>query len=77
MLFDFLVSDLGADPIVVEWNAYRYMPLSEGEGVALFAVSRRSYGEEGARNFLGGLGAVRSEAIATLATFDAPMVSIP
>lgn len=32
---------------------------------------------KGARNFFGGLGAVRSEAIATLATFDAPMVSIP
>lgn len=77
VLLDFLVSDLGADPIVVEWNAYRYMPLAEGEGVALFAVSRRSYGEDGARDFLGGLGAVRSEAIAALATFDAPVISIP
>lgn len=77
VLLDFLVSDLGADPIVVEWNAYRYMPLAEGEGVALFAVSRRSYGEDGARAFLGGLGALRSEAIAALATFDAPAISIP
>lgn len=76
VLLDFVVSDLSADPIVVEWNAYRYMPLAKGEGVALFAVSRRGYGEDGAREFLGNLGPVRSEAINALATFEPPAVSI-
>ena len=76
VLLDFVVSDLSADPIVVEWNAYRYMPLAKGEGVALFAVSRRGYGEDGAREFLGNLGPLRSEAINALATFETPAVSI-
>lgn len=76
VLLDFVVSDLSLDPIVVEWNAYRYLPLTEGEGVALVAVSRRGYGEDGARDFLGGLGTVRAEAINALATFDIPAISI-
>ncbi|WP_245945042.1 hypothetical protein [Pelagibacterium lacus] len=76
VLLDFVVSDLSADPILIEWNAYRYMPLAEGEGVALFAVSRRAYGDEGAREFLGSLGAVRGEAINALAVFDIPTISI-
>lgn len=76
VLLDFVVSDLSLDPIVVEWNAYRYLPLAEGEGVALVAVSRRGYGEDGAREFLGGLGTVRTEAINALATFDIPAISI-
>lgn len=76
VLLDFVVSDLSLDPIVVEWNAYRYLPLAEGEGVALVAVSRRGYGEDGARDFLGGLGTVRAEAINALATFDIPAISI-
>ena len=76
VLLDFVVSDLSLDPIVVEWNAYRYLPLAEGEGVALVAVSRRGYGEDGAREFLGGLGTVRAEAINALATFDIPAIGI-
>ncbi|WIY52050.1 hypothetical protein O9Z70_11220 [Devosia sp. YIM 151766] len=76
VLLDFLVSDLSADPILVEWNAYRYLPLAEGEGVALFAISRRGYGEDGVRAFLGDLGTVRGEAINALATFDIPAIGI-
>lgn len=76
MLLDFLVSDLAADPVVIEWNAYRYVPLAEGEGVALFAVSRRGYGEEGARSFMGGLGAMRSAAIKALSAHDLPAIAI-
>ncbi len=76
VLLDFLVSDLAADPVVIEWNAYRYVPLAEGEGVALFAVSRRGYGEEGARSFMGGLGAMRSAAIKALSAHDLPAIAI-
>jgi hypothetical protein len=76
VMLDFVVSDLKADPIVVEWNAYRYMPLADGDGVALFAVSRRGYGEEGARAFLGGLGEMRSRVVNELATYSSPAVSI-
>lgn len=76
VLLDFLVSDLAADPVVIEWNAYRYVPLAEGEGVALFAVSRRGYGEEGARSFMGGLGAMRSAAIKALSAQDLPAIAI-
>jgi len=76
VLLDFLVSDMKADPIVVEWNAYRYVPLTGGGGVALFAISRRAYGEDGARSFLSGLGAARNETISALAKYDIPAMTI-
>lgn len=76
VLLDFLISNLAANSVVVEWNAYRYGPLTEGEGVALFAVSRRGYGEEGARSFMGGLGAMRSAAIKALSAHDLPAIAI-
>lgn len=76
VLLDFVISDLSADPIVVEWNAYRYMPLAEEDGVALFAISHRGYGEDGARALLEGLGAMRGEAVNALATFDVPAIAI-
>ncbi|MGE8106639.1 hypothetical protein ACQKP1_23405 [Allorhizobium sp. NPDC080224] len=76
VMLDFVVSDLKADPIVVEWNAYRYVPLPKGDGVALIAVSRRGYGEEGARAFLGGLGTMRSQILKEFATYSTPLVSI-
>ena len=76
VMLDFVISDLSADPIVVEWNAYRYMPLAEGDGVALFGISRRGYGEDGARTFLGGLGEVRGEVIKELAAYSTPAISV-
>jgi len=76
VLLDFVISDLSADPIIVEWNAYRYMPLADGDGVALVAVSRRGYGEDGARTFLEGLGAMRGTAINALATLEVPAITI-
>jgi hypothetical protein len=76
VLLDFLVSDLAADPVVVEWNGYRYAPLAEGEGVALFAISRRGYGEDGARSFMGGLSAMRGEAINALSALELPTIVI-
>lgn len=74
VMLDFLISDLSAEPII-EWNAYRYVPLDEG-GVGLFAISRRGYGDEGAKAFLEGLGAVRSDSIAALAAFEVPAFTL-
>jgi hypothetical protein len=76
VLLDFVLSDLSADPVVVEWSAYRYQKLKDGEGVALMGISRRGYGQDGATEFMGGLGAMRSAAIAALAAFPFPEVSI-
>ncbi|WP_245895164.1 hypothetical protein [Devosia submarina] len=76
VLLDFLISDLEADPVIVEWNAYRYQALGDGEGVALVGISRRGYGQEGATSFMSGLGAMRSEAINALANLSFPAVSI-
>lgn len=74
IILDFLVSDLNADPIVIEWNAYRYASLEDGDGVALYAISRRGYGDE-ARTFLEGLGGWRMATINALAQLDVPAVT--
>ena len=55
-LLDFLISARDAKGVeIVEWNAYRYVPRKSsdgGEGVMLFAISRRAYGTDGMRGFL-------------------------
>lgn len=76
VMLDFVISDLKADPIVVEWNAYRYMRLADGNGVALFAVSRRGYGDEAARAFLGSLSETRGKVIKELVTYSVPAISM-
>lgn len=76
VLLDFVVSDLSVDPVVVEWNAYRYAALPGSEGVMLYAVSRRGYGQDGATQFMSGLGALRSEAISALTAQPLPEISI-
>lgn len=76
VLLDFVVSDLSVDPVVVEWNAYRYAALPGSEGVMLFAVSRRGYGQDGATQFMSGLGALRSEVISALTAQPLPEISI-
>jgi hypothetical protein len=76
VLLDFVISDLQANPVVVEWNAYRYLPLADGEGVVLVGISRRGYGEEGATAFMSGLGAMRSEAISALVNLELPAIAI-
>ncbi len=46
ILLDFLLSSPdGNGGRIVEWNAYRYEPRREGEGVRLLGISRRAYGE--------------------------------
>lgn len=74
VMLDFVLSDLSADPVVVEWNAYRYMQTDEG--VALYAISRRGYGDEGAKDLLGGLKENRMPAVTALATAELPPVSV-
>lgn len=76
VLLDFVLSDLEADPVVVEWNAYRYVPLKGGQGVALYGVSRRAYGEADAKAMLQGLAKVRDATLDQLASFDVPAVDI-
>lgn len=73
VILDFLISDRSSGTLIVEWNAYRYTKL--GEGVALFAISRRGYGEEEVKKFLTGLQRWRPAAINALAKFSAPAVT--
>lgn len=74
IILDFLISDASTGEAIVEWNAYRYAPLAEGGGVALYAISRRGYGD-GAKPFLQGLKDSRHPAINALAAFDAPKLT--
>ncbi|MCX8996047.1 hypothetical protein NOF55_02920 [Rhizobiaceae bacterium BDR2-2] len=76
VLLDFVLSDLQANPIIVEWNAYRYVPLEGAEGVALYAISRRGYGEDGAKALLQGLGAIRDSHMQELGSSDLPPVKV-
>lgn len=75
VLLDFLISDSSTGTVVVEWNAYRYAPLDNG--VVTYAVSRRGYGDEGAKTFLTELKNWRQDAITALATMDVPQVTLP
>ncbi|MGQ4274428.1 hypothetical protein [Terrihabitans sp. B22-R8] len=77
VLLDFVISDLKANPVIVEWNAYRYVPLKGRDGVALYAISRRAYGEADAKTLLQGLQTWRSKTINALAGFEAPPVKLP
>ena len=74
IILDFLLSDSSSGTMIVEWNAYRYAPL-EG-GLVLYAISRRGYGEEGAKALLTGLKERRQSAINTLAQMDVPEISL-
>lgn len=75
IILDFLMSDSSGGEVIVEWNAYRYAPLGKAGGVALFAISRRGYGD-GAKPFLKGLKEIRHPAINALAAFDAPKLTV-
>jgi hypothetical protein len=71
IILDFILSDSSTGTDIVEWNAYRYAPLDGHRGVALYAISRRGYGE-GTLDFLQELKQSRPPAIDALAAFDAP-----
>lgn len=72
IILDFLVSDLAANPTIVEWNAYRYSPLPGKDGVVLFAISQRGYGDDGGADFLGALPNARPRMIGALAAQPLP-----
>jgi hypothetical protein len=74
LLLDFLLSDTSSGEVIVEWNAYRYVPLGE-DGVALYAISRRGYGDE-ASGFIGSLKEWRQGSISALANMDLPPISV-
>jgi hypothetical protein len=69
IILDFILSHERAE--FVEWNAYRYARLGKEGGVALYAISRRGYGDKGV-DFLRALKQARPVAIRALAAFDAP-----
>ena len=69
IILDFILSEKD----IVEWNAYRYARLGKTGGVALYAISRRGYGDK-ARDFLVNLKQSRLLAIKALAAFDAPVL---
>lgn len=73
IILDFVMSGNSDGKLVVEWNAYRYIRM-EGDGVGLFAISRRGYGDE-ARDFLSGLANSRADTINALAQFKTPTLS--
>jgi len=71
LILDFLLSDTSTGTIIVEWTAYRYVPY--GEGLVLYAISRRGY-DEAASGFIGELAKWRTGSIAALATMELPAV---
>lgn len=71
-ILDFIMSskdDKGE--YVVEWNAYRYVP-RQPEGVMLFGVSHRAYGNDAAREFLTTLRELRPGQINKVAQQEMP-----
>ena len=72
VILDFLLSDASGPTPIIEWNAYRYTKL--GDGIALYAISRRAYGDD-IEAFLGQLSQMRQDNIGALAAFDLPPVT--
>jgi len=77
-LLDFIVSNKDTKgEYIAEWNAYRYTPLPNGQGVMLFAISHRAFGDDNVRSFLGTLRNVRPEQINKVAQHALPEVTLP
>lgn len=76
LILDFVLSARDADgAMIVEWNAYRYVPNPAGPGTLLIAISRRGYGDDGARAFLRQLKTTRQRDIALLAKLPVPTLA--
>jgi hypothetical protein len=73
VILDFLLSDDSSGTYIVEWNAYRYVPLDDG--IAMFGISRRGYDDETSQ-FLADLAAWRPEAILALASMELPEIAL-
>ncbi|KKB08666.1 hypothetical protein [Devosia chinhatensis] len=77
IVLDFLLSDKDdAGEYIIEWNGYRYGQAQfEGEdGVLLFGLSDRAYGNDDAETFLRGLGDFKTQRILALTTAEMPEV---
>ncbi len=72
-IIDFILSDSSTGITIIEWNAYRYVP--HGEGLALFAISRRGY-DDGATAFIQGLAEWRTGTIDALASMELPEIAL-
>lgn len=75
ILLDFLMSDNSNGEIIVEWNAYRYARITNARGetgIGLFGISRRAYGDDNAKAFLGALKTRRPAQIDQLAKAPLP-----
>ena len=78
IILDFIVSATDEKgEFIAEWNAYRYASLPDGQGTMLFAISRRAYGDEDVRAFLGSLRTVRPDQINKIAQQTLPTVTLP
>lgn len=73
LVLDFLLSDASSGTVIVEWNAYRYVPY--GEGFILYAISRRGY-DDAATDFIAGLTDWRMASIEALAVMELPTVTL-
>jgi len=73
LIVDFLLSDSSTETLIVEWNAYRYVPVDGG--IAMFGISRRGY-DDGAGDLLIALKDWRMDAIQALAGMDLPEVVV-
>lgn len=73
IILDFVLSDSSSGTVIVEWNAYRYVPLEDG--VAMFGISRRGY-DEGASELLKGMKGWRMGTIEALAGLELPEVVV-
>lgn len=73
IILDFVLSDSSSGTVIVEWNAYRYVPLEDG--VAMFGISRRGY-DEGASELLRGMKGWRMGTIEALAKMELPDVVV-
>ncbi len=73
VLLDFILGGrdaTGRD--IAEWNVYRYVPFRQG--VMLFAVSLRAYGDDAIMDFLADLKSKRPREISTVAQHPLPTV---
>ena len=72
-ILDFLLSDASTGKLIVEWNAYRYVP--RGDGLMLVGISRRGY-DDAATGFIADLKDWRNSSIEALATMELPEVTL-
>jgi len=78
-LLDFVLSQSAAGKTsIAEWNAYRYVPLTDKngkKGILLFSYSKRGYGD-GVTDFLKTLKTARVADINTIANYTIPAITI-